>query len=304
MLRKEQEKSLNLMRERLEKEFEDAKLELLKYKEDNLRKLKEEAHIQEEEEEKEGETLNKEKQKSISDQRQEAKIMGEQLILEEDYDENYNPTEGEIVKYATTVIGIDPDTEPHLMWIAREGISAPLPADWKPCQDTSGGDIYYFNFTSGESTWDHPCDEIYRKMVQEEKDKPKTTGRGSTGARKKEGKKKKKKEKKDGGRKNQDISQGRRSAISMGSLGLLRDSTLESPFGSLKGSAHLSTLGTVQDPVSTIGSTSGELEDAKLELLEDKNDNLRLNKDDIRKEEEKEEETPNEEKQKSIRFVN
>ena len=38
----------------------------------------------------------------------------------------------EIVEYATTVIGIDPDTEPHLMWIAREGISAPLPADWKP----------------------------------------------------------------------------------------------------------------------------------------------------------------------------
>jgi centrosomal protein CEP164 len=33
------------------------------------------------------------------------------------------------------------------------------------------GDIYYFNFASGESIWDHPCDEFYRKMVVEERKK-------------------------------------------------------------------------------------------------------------------------------------
>ena len=27
---------------------------------------------------------------------------------------------------------------------------------------TPTGDIYYFNFQSGESIWDHPCDEFYR----------------------------------------------------------------------------------------------------------------------------------------------
>ena len=27
------------------------------------------------------------------------------------------------------------------------------------------GDIYYFNFTTGESNWDHPCDEFYRNLV-------------------------------------------------------------------------------------------------------------------------------------------
>ena len=37
----------------------------------------------------------------------------------------------EIREYAT-VIGIDPDHEPELMWIAKEGISAPLPPDWRP----------------------------------------------------------------------------------------------------------------------------------------------------------------------------
>ena len=36
------------------------------------------------------------------------------------------------------VIGIDPDKEPQLMYIAREGINAKLPEHWKPCQDTNG----------------------------------------------------------------------------------------------------------------------------------------------------------------------
>ena len=37
----------------------------------------------------------------------------------------------EIYDYAG-VIGIDPSQEPGLMWIAREGINAPLPENWKP----------------------------------------------------------------------------------------------------------------------------------------------------------------------------
>ncbi|XP_071497412.1 uncharacterized protein [Diadema antillarum] len=185
-------------------------------------------------------------------------MMGDQLILEEDYDENYQPTEAEIHEYATAVIGIDPETEPELMWIAREGISAPLPADWKPCQDTSGGDIYYFNFTSGESTWDHPCDEFYRKMVQEQREKNKALGGGGGGGGgKKEGKKKKdkkSKEKQDGGKKNQGLAS---------SLGPLKgESNLGSSLGSLKGTGHLSTLGSLQDPGpgSTLGSTTGKKE--------------------------------------------
>jgi len=54
-----------------------------------------------------------------------------QLILDEEYDENYQPTEEEIYEYAQ-VIGINPDTEPDLLYIARQGIVAPLPDDWKP----------------------------------------------------------------------------------------------------------------------------------------------------------------------------
>ncbi|MED6243989.1 hypothetical protein ATANTOWER_011547 [Ataeniobius toweri] len=125
-----------------------------------------------------------------------AALIGDQLILEEDYDENYIPSEQEIHEYARE-IGIDPDNEPELLWLAREGMVAPLPPEWKPCQDVTG-DIYYFNFSSGQSTWDHPCDEHYRRLVVQERERAQLTGAaGSGGAKKDKKKKKEKKEKKE-----------------------------------------------------------------------------------------------------------
>ncbi|GFS13229.1 centrosomal protein of 164 kDa-like [Elysia marginata] len=94
-------------------------------------------------------------------------MVNDQMILEEDYDENYQPTEQEIQEYAAS-IGIDVHKEPHLMFVAREGINAPLPEHWRPCQAPTG-DVYYFNFATGESIWDHPCDEFYKSMVLEER---------------------------------------------------------------------------------------------------------------------------------------
>ncbi|XP_035411817.2 centrosomal protein of 164 kDa isoform X1 [Cygnus atratus] len=117
--------------------------------------------------------------------------IGDQLILEEDYDETYIPSEQEIQDFARD-IGIDPEKEPELMWLAKEGIVAPLPPEWKPCQDITG-DIYYFNFANGQSMWDHPCDDHYRELVAQERKKLLARG----GLKKKEKKKKDKKEKKD-----------------------------------------------------------------------------------------------------------
>ncbi|XP_049433036.1 centrosomal protein of 164 kDa-like isoform X4 [Epinephelus fuscoguttatus] len=123
-----------------------------------------------------------------------AALIGDQLILEEDYDETYIPSEQEIQEYARE-IGIDPDHEPELLWLAREGIVAPLPPEWKPCQDVTG-DIYYFNFSSGQSTWDHPCDEHYRRLVAQERERAQVTAAaGGTGAKKDKDKKKKKEKK-------------------------------------------------------------------------------------------------------------
>ena len=46
-------------------------------------------------------------------------------------DENYEPTEEELDEYARW-LGMDPTTERKLLWIAREGLKAPLPKEWKP----------------------------------------------------------------------------------------------------------------------------------------------------------------------------
>ena len=43
---------------------------------------------------------------------------------------------------------------------------APLPEDWKPCKTRDTEEIYYFNFKTGNSTWDHPCDDYYRKQYE------------------------------------------------------------------------------------------------------------------------------------------
>ncbi|XP_066462118.1 centrosomal protein of 164 kDa isoform X3 [Eleutherodactylus coqui] len=143
--------------------------------------------------------------------------MGDQLILEEDHDESYIPQEHEIQEYAR-MIGVDPDAEAELMWLAREGIVAPLPPDWKPCQDVTG-DIYYFNFATGQSTWDHPIDEHYRELVTQERAKLQAQG----GAKKRE--KKKKKEKK----KDKKVKELPKAALSLGTpLG-----PVQGPLGSL-----------------------------------------------------------------------
>jgi hypothetical protein len=76
------------------------------------------------------------------------------------------PTEAEIEEYAQW-LGMTAEDD-DLRWIAREGLKAPLPEHWKPCK-TADGEVYYFNFQSGESVWDHPCDEYYRKLFEEEK---------------------------------------------------------------------------------------------------------------------------------------
>lgn len=89
------------------------------------------------------------------------------VVLDEHIDENYEPTEKEISEYATW-LGIEHE---ELLWLAKEGLKAPLPAKWKPCQTTDDDEIFYFNFETGESVWDHPCDEHYRRLISIERKK-------------------------------------------------------------------------------------------------------------------------------------
>mmetsp|Transcript_40300 Transcript_40300/g.104457 ORF Transcript_40300/g.104457 Transcript_40300/m.104457 type:complete len:339 (-) Transcript_40300:548-1564(-) len=70
-----------------------------------------------------------------------------------------------LLEYAK-FIGIDPDIEPDLMWIAQEGLVAPLPDGWSEYTDHQGHQ-YYYNHNTGVSTWEHPLDAHYRSIVEE-----------------------------------------------------------------------------------------------------------------------------------------
>lgn len=51
---------------------------------------------------------------------------GGQVVMEEDYDPDYEPSTEDLEEYAK-LIGLDLDKFPELTWVAREGIKAPLP---------------------------------------------------------------------------------------------------------------------------------------------------------------------------------
>lgn len=55
--------------------------------------------------------------------------------------------------------------------IARAGLKAPLPVEWRPCQKNKNGqqDFFYKNVQTGAVSYDHPCDLIFRKKFQDAK---------------------------------------------------------------------------------------------------------------------------------------
>ncbi|XP_063491595.1 centrosomal protein of 164 kDa isoform X11 [Symphalangus syndactylus] len=156
------------------------------------------------------------------------------LCLPGSSDSPASASQVELLEFARE-IGIDPIKEPELMWLAREGIMAPLPGEWRPCQDITG-DIYYFNFTNGQSTWDHPCDEHYRNLVIQERAKLSTSG-----AIKKKKKKKEKKDKKDRETPKSSLALGSSLApvhVPLGGLAPLRG-LVDTPPSALRGSQSM-----------------------------------------------------------------
>jgi len=80
-------------------------------------------------------------------------------------DEDLEPSQEEVEEYAQ-YLEIDLETEQHLMWIAREGVVAPVPPPWKEYEDAEKN-VFYFNLETAASVWDHPCDAKYKAMVEE-----------------------------------------------------------------------------------------------------------------------------------------
>ena len=77
-----------------------------------------------------------------------------QEILEE-ADSDYEPTHGEVVEYARW-LGIRPEEDAMMLWIAREGLAASLPENWKPCR-TGDGQVYYWNTETNVTQYERPA---------------------------------------------------------------------------------------------------------------------------------------------------
>lgn len=61
-------------------------------------------------------------------------------------------------------LGIDPVKDSEFVWIAEEAFQAQLPPGWSEHLDDDGC-MFYYNQTSGDSSWTHPMDDIFRQIV-------------------------------------------------------------------------------------------------------------------------------------------
>ncbi|XP_055912072.1 myosin-15 isoform X2 [Eupeodes corollae] len=92
------------------------------------------------------------------------------VICEEVFDDGYQPSFEEINDYATK-LGIDPIKEPHLLYLAREGLMQALPSNWKICYSEEQDAHYYYNIKTKNSQWDHPLDAEYRELAEQARQK-------------------------------------------------------------------------------------------------------------------------------------
>ena len=83
--------------------------------------------------------------------------------------------DSEALKEYLKWLGGDLERDQDLMYIAREALLAEIPDGWILCQRKDGTlDPFYFNPTTGESSWDHPLDPSYKEyFIQQKKLKEK-----------------------------------------------------------------------------------------------------------------------------------
>ena len=90
---------------------------------------------------------------------------GDSIILEEEIDPNYVPSQDEIDEYAKW-LGMDLQQDKDLQWIAPERIESAFTRALEALQDDGHGRDLLFQLLVKKSTWDHPCDEYYRTLYE------------------------------------------------------------------------------------------------------------------------------------------
>ncbi|XP_061717912.1 centrosomal protein of 164 kDa [Cydia pomonella] len=91
------------------------------------------------------------------------------IVCREVFDENSQPSAEEVSEYAQQ-LGIDPDSESHLLPLARDGLMQALPAPWKAYFDEKLQTHYYYNDETKKTQWEHPLDHVYRELVRKARD--------------------------------------------------------------------------------------------------------------------------------------
>ena len=82
---------------------------------------------------------------------------------------SFRSYEPEVIQYAR-YLGMDPVADRPLLWVAQQGLDAPLPAEWSEYSSHDGA-AYFHNKTTGDTSWTHPTDShywsLYRKLKKQ-----------------------------------------------------------------------------------------------------------------------------------------
>jgi hypothetical protein len=70
----------------------------------------------------------------------------------------------EIEQFAS-YLGMQPQEDSHLLWIAEAAVLSPVPAGWQQ-YSTEDGFAYFHSIDTGETSWEHPTDAHFKDLFQ------------------------------------------------------------------------------------------------------------------------------------------
>ena len=73
------------------------------------------------------------------------------------------------VLYVAHLLGVNPDAEPQLLWIAKEALETPLPPTWKYGWNAGEGRNLYQNTFTNEFSSKHPGDKRALNLIQQQR---------------------------------------------------------------------------------------------------------------------------------------
>ncbi|CAG9467225.1 unnamed protein product [Pedinophyceae sp. YPF-701] len=78
-------------------------------------------------------------------------------------------------------MGVDPLSEPHVLWLPQLALSCPLPKGWFEARDAAGRPYFYDE--GGASTYEHPLDALFAAVLAGERERLRTRRERQAGAR-------------------------------------------------------------------------------------------------------------------------